>query len=197
MMEKSIEKTFDLFVDILVAKQEKPIKMQLFADDLQLIASEYPDLVEMFDSGKYGEVTIKPQTIGNTKYKYFIDAGTTMKKDEQIENQALTSILGLVLKSPQIRQEMQAKGKDIDIAEMLKRWIITSGVQDWEKIIVDFQGDPMAQAGMMGPDQMMQGQMGQEQMQQPQAVPQEQFDLSQIQDPAIREAAQSLFGGGM
>jgi hypothetical protein len=85
-----------------------------------------------------GKVKINPKMIKNSNFKFYIEPGTSMAKDTAMENQSLSGILTLVTKSPQIIQEMQAKGKMIDIAELIKRWVATSGVQDWEKIIVDF-----------------------------------------------------------
>ena len=137
MQEKAMEKVLDIFVDLMSKRQEKPLKMHLFDEDLHAIHDVRPDVVDMFESGEAGEVTIKPEELKETNFKFFIDAGTTMKKDEKVENETLTSILTLFLQSPTLLQEMRQKGKDIDFAELFKRWIITSGVQDWDKIFID------------------------------------------------------------
>lgn len=138
-MEQALEEVYDRFIDLLSVRQEKPIEMYLSEEDLKSIENVHPDVVEMFESGKYGKLTIKPKDIKESKYKFYIDSGSTIKQDEQIENQTLTSILELMMKNPQIREEMKQKGKDIDFAELFKRWIVTSGIKDWDKILVDFE----------------------------------------------------------
>lgn len=173
MMEQAVEELYDRFVDLITKKQEKPIEFAMFGKEIQKIQQLYPDVVEMFgeDSGK---VKINPKLIKNSNFKFYIEPGTSMAKDTAMENQALSGILTLIMKAPQIVQEMQSKGKMIDIAELIKRWVATSGVQDWEKIIVDFQ----PQGGNV---------MGQ---------PQPNLDLSVFQDPQIQQLAQEMFGQG-
>jgi len=173
MMEQAVEELYDRFVDLITKKQEKPIEFAMFGKDIQKIQQLYPDVVEMFNEDS-GKIKINPKMIKNSNFKFYIEPGTSMAKDTAMENQSLSGILTLVTKSPQIIQEMQAKGKMIDIAELIKRWVATSGVQDWEKIIVDFQ----PQGGNV---------MGQTQPN---------LDLSVFQDPQIQQLAQEMFGQG-
>lgn len=141
MLERAMGKIYEKFIDLIATKQEKPIKMYLGERDIQAIKEVNPDVVEMFESGKYGEVIIKPSHIKNTKYKYFIDAGSTLKKDEAIEHESLSETIEDVLKIPGADEQIARTGKVIlgsytfNYAEALKRKVITSGVQDWEKIV--------------------------------------------------------------
>lgn len=213
LLEKSVEKIYDKYVDLIATKQEKPIKMQLSKNDIDQIGRYNPDAKEMFenitkyDSGNGGEVVIKPDEIKNTKYKYFIDTGTTTKKDDQIENQVLSDLTQRILSLPGAAEEAKQTGKvtignkAIDIGESFKRIYITSGVQDAEKIISDIDMDDVQQGvtpGMqpsMPPSNMPQmeqpPQMPPMQMQQPmQGMPQDM--PAQGMDEGMSPEAQAL-----
>lgn len=145
MMEKSIEETFNIFIDLLVNRQEKPVDLYLFKQEIEQIRKVNPDVIEMLDDS-FGKASVKKgfwqKEDKSTKYRYFIDAGTTMKKDDVMENQSLTSMLSLIMKVPTFAaQAVQGKivigTKVFDFGEALQRWIITSGVGDWDKIIHD------------------------------------------------------------
>ncbi len=141
MMERALEEVLDRFVDLLTKRQEKPIKVYLAKEELDAIAKIHPDVVEMFQSGKYGQLIVKPSETKNLNCRFFIDAGSTLKKDELVENQNLTSILSLVLKLPGAIEQISQTGKVklgnlvIDFGELFKRWMITSGTKDWDKIV--------------------------------------------------------------
>lgn len=148
MMERALEKILDRFVDLLTKRQEKPIKVYITKEDIDAIKSINPDVVEMFESGKYGQLIIKPDETKNINCRFFIDAGSTLKKDEMIENETLTTILGFIFKIPGAIEQIQQTGKirlgdiSINFGELFKRWLITSGTQDWDKIISEEEQPP-------------------------------------------------------
>lgn len=152
MLEISTEKIFDRMIDLIAKRQEKPMELYLKEADLKAVSEIAPDVVEMFEVGNMGKVTIKPKDIANAEYRYEIDAGSTVKKDEIIENQTLTEILGFIMKMPGAMQAAAQGGliplgdKMFNLGEAVKRWVITSGVTDWDKIITD---NEQAQAGAM------------------------------------------------
>lgn len=141
MMERALEQVLDRFVDLITKKQEKPIKVYLSEQDLKAIAQINPDVVEMFESGKHGQLIVKPDETKNVNCRFFIDAGSTYKKDEMLENETLTQILSLIFKIPGAMEQIMKNGKvvlgdvAINFGELFKRWIISSGVQDWDKIV--------------------------------------------------------------
>lgn len=214
MMEKAIEETFNIFVDLLVTRQEKPIDLYLFKKEIEQVRQVYPDVVEIFDSGEFGKVSIKKGVLQNTKYRFYIDAGTTMKKDESVENQSLTDILTLILKVPQLLQQItrgviQIGKLSLDFGELLKRWLITSGVQDWEKIIRELTPEEMqglsggANGQPAGDSSVMPGSMpgahfmtppgesGAPGAGQPTGI-----DTTQFEDPQIRQLAEAIASYG-
>jgi hypothetical protein len=155
MLEISTEKIFDRMIDLVAKKQNKQMNLYLQEADLKAVADVAPDVVEMFEVGQMGSVTIKPSEISNCEYRYTIDHGSTVKKDEIMENQTLTEILGLVMKIPGAMESLANGGliplgdKNLNLGELLKQWIITSGTTNADKIITD---NEQAQAGVADPN---------------------------------------------
>jgi len=191
-IEDFCEELYDSFIDMIAQNQPKPIDINLFSGEIESIAKVYPDINEMYDKVS-GKLTIKPDSIKG-KYKFFIDSGSTVQKDNIQENQALMVILQTLMKLPNFRQELQSKGKDIDLAELIKRFIITTGIADSDKIIVDFTPEASPNAlGRTIPNEVV-GNIHQGQIPQP-PVQNSQNLLSNITDPQILEAAQKIMGG--
>jgi hypothetical protein len=196
-MEQFIENVYNKMIDILTKKQEKPIEIELFKDDIEKIAEFAPDVMEVYDSGTFGVAKISKKAIGNTKYRYTVDAGSTMKRDEEMENKNTAGLLGLYLSNPNIKAELQAEGKDLLVSELFKRIMRTGGIKDVDKVLVDL---PMA-----SPEGMEQPQMGQmdQQMEmemQGQGMPMQQPQMQGGQmppqggDPEIESIRQSIMG---
>lgn len=170
MMDIAIEKVYNKLIDVTVSRQEKPIKLKFMEDEITQIRNRYPDINEMVDE-KNGELIIKPDDIKDTKYKFNIDAGSTIKKDEMVENETLTSLIELIFQIPGAAQQIEQTGivkvgdKQINFGETVKRWIITSGVSDWDKIVEDAV-DMGVPEDMLSPEMM-----GQPQGQPPQGMP--------------------------
>lgn len=145
MMEKATEEVFNNMVDLMATQQqEKPIDLTLFEGDIKQIQSQYPDVMEMvksYKSGKAGQLTVTSKDLGagKTKYKYFIDAGTSLREDTETINQTLTNMLQLFIHSPQILQAMTQgpRPRSIDFGELISQWVNTSGLQDPSKIVVE------------------------------------------------------------
>jgi len=100
-LELAIEKTFDKFINLLASRQKHPIDLSIFGDEVKELSKNYDDIKDMveftqFDSKDAAQVIIKPQKDKSIKYRYFIDTGTTMRKDEVVENETLTSIIELL-----------------------------------------------------------------------------------------------------
>jgi hypothetical protein len=186
MMEQALEQINQKFIDLLATKQEKPIEVTLFKSDIEKIKESYPREeitsvfgggIQVFESGQAGKMTVSsdqwqegqaiegeeqadPETI---KFKYTIDPGSTMKKDDTEEHQALTDIMVLVLKFPNAMEQISQTGeftmgdKTFKFGEAMKRYILTAGVQDGEKIVQENKDNPEK----MGQEQNSQAQIQQ------------------------------------
>lgn len=145
MLEKATEEVFGNMIELVAnQQQEKPLDFNLFEGDIKQIQEQYPDVMEMvkvYKSGKAGKVTVTSKDLGagKTKYKYSIDAGTSLKEDTQQINQTLDSMITLFTEHPQIIQAMaQSKQpKTVDFGELISQWVNTSGLQDPSKIVID------------------------------------------------------------
>lgn len=195
MMEKTVEKTNNLILDLLTTKQEKPIDITLFEGEIAKLRQAYPDqaeqLAEFYESGTAAKmrVTKDMYTLPGgkpAKYRFDIEGGTTMKKDDAQEHAAITEILGLVTKIPDLAEQaasgtINLGNMSINFGELLKRHIITSGVQDSEKIISEIDvNSPDGQAQLQEQQYAQEAdvqmeQLGQliQQSQMPQGMPQE------------------------
>ncbi len=188
--EKAIEEVYNKMINLVAQKQEKPINFHVFSDEVATLEGLFPEenIIDLFESGDFGEVNIEkglfsdqkegvneetgaPEMIDvPTKFRFFIDHGTTAGKDDEKENALLEKYLALFLKNPQIIQSLEAKGYTIDMGELVKRDFITSGIQDWDKILVESGVNPEAAEGIGGdgstvpPEQGAEGMPTQEQM---------------------------------
>lgn len=172
MMEKAVEGLYEEMINLVSTNQEKPVDLHIFEAEIeQLKQAGLTDVMEVFESGKAAKITMSKRGkhgIGGCEYKYILDASTTMQKDQEAEHQTLNEIIQAITAAPQLLQVIQQYGKNLDVGELFKRYIISSGVTDWEKIITDQQQGTMSE-----------GQMDQE----------------QPQGPDINQVMQQLSGG--
>lgn len=167
MLEEFLEEITSRFINLTVEKMERPVVMRLIGTEVNEIAREYPDATEVFNSAERGlrngrgKVTVSKKML-KSKWDYEIDSGSTMVKDPLSESKAVNDLLKMVLEHPEVKMEFQKDGKEIDIPELVKRSIISKGIRDWDKIIVDVREkqmeNPQGQPGPQGPQPGPQGQ---------------------------------------
>lgn len=158
MLEITVEQVMDRMIDLIAKRQESDMEIYFKQKDLEAIKEVAGDVAEMFEVGNMGKIKIKHTEVNNTEYRYEIDQGSTTKKDEILENESLKELTGFVLeKIPGSAEALAGDGlvkvgsKKFDLGEAFKRITISSGVSDWDKIIIDDPNDESAQ--MEQPDQ--------------------------------------------
>lgn len=187
MMEQALQDVFGQFIDVTTKNLEKRIAIRLFAREIEDIKESHPDVVEIFESGKSNPKKGRAQVKFNkkdidSKWDYQIDTGSTMKKDDVKESQALTEIFQVAISSPQLAAALMEKEKELDIAELMKRILILKGIQDWDKIIVDKDMDDVEpQQAPQNPVEGIPGPQG--------GIPQQGM---QFNDPEIAAMAQQM-----
>lgn len=165
MMDIAIEGIYNKMIDVMLARQEKPIKLKFMQSEIERIKKRYPDVNEVLKGDK-GELVIKPTDVADTKYRFNIDTGSTVQKDQALENENLTSLIELIFKIPGAPEQITQTGfikignKQINFAETIKQWIITSGTHDWDKIIEDAK-EMGIEEGMLPPQEQVQPPMQQ------------------------------------
>lgn len=186
MMEQTIDQLYSRWIALTVNKMEKSVHMRLFKDEIADIQAVYPDVVELYDSGR-GGITVKKQDIDD-KYDFVLETGSTTKPDIEGEQNNLTVILKAVLENPQIIEALAQNGKTVDLSELFKRWLVAGNAKDWEKIIIDLPqegGEP--QPELSPQDQDLMAQYGQ--AEQPTGAPDPMAEMvGDIQDPEIQQA---------
>lgn len=199
MMEQALEQVLDNFVNLTAKNIEKPITLRLFKNEIEQIEKVYPDVTHMFTSGERGDVLITKDKFEDTSFDFQITSGSTYKADQQEELNNVRALLSMAIdpqSSKVLNEALARKGKMIDVAELFERTVISSGTQDWDKIIVDIPTDEqVGQASLNGQQPNMEGQ-GEMSGQAPTPQPQEQMapqPQTTLQDPNIRAFAEQLF----
>lgn len=145
-MEQFLTKVSKKFVNLMSKQSTGTIQFRMFEEEIDQLSMTYPDVAEMYDK-KTGKINIDKKKMGNLLYDYEIVSGSTYAVDQKQQQQNLTGLMNLVL-NPQtfqlVEQSLQKEGKTLKIGEMFTRIISNSGIQDWDKIVVDIKNDPQA-----------------------------------------------------
>jgi len=147
-------------VTIMSKKQTVPIDIEIFDEDIQKIQEKYPDAdLAVFDSGETATLRVSPDELNDeeksVKYKFIIDNGTTLRKDESIQNETLLGIINAYAGNPAIEQAMLKDGKRLNMAEVYKRFVQTSGVENPDKLFEDVEQEQNMLEPSMTPEDMM------------------------------------------
>lgn len=187
-MEQSIEHLTEAMANLFANKHEVDVDIPImFKDELKRIDSQFLDEkdsgdspIEVYDSEEAGMLHLKGGHLKKVEIRFNVDASSTLKREQAAEHESLTEVLGLVLKSPELLQVLQQDGKKLDLGELMKRWLISSGVDDAEKILTEVEGtDPMS---------MMQSQVAPQVGQLPPAYQ----PGAGVSDPSIQAAIEAL-----
>lgn len=174
MLEKMLESLIEGMINLLGENQEKPINFHIFDADVERIVKEFgtrpkpetddngmatlnsqinapankpPKYMKMV-SPKMAQLSLPKSLLGG-KYKFVIDASSTMAQDQEKENQTLIEILDFYFQGkPIIDQELQAEGLQFQGGQAIKEAIYSSGLQNPDKIITEApQEEAMQQMG--------------------------------------------------
>jgi hypothetical protein len=192
-LEKCLEDLLEGMINLLAEKQEKPINFHIFDADVEQVMQRFgttsasgevikaPDF--MSPMGRSAKLTVAKSLIKGA-YRYIVDASSTMREQEEAQNESLVQIMNLYIANPQVYDQLlQREGYQFKFGSALKTFIYNSGINDPDSIITKINQQPGQQ-----------GQPGQPvQMQPAQINP---AHLQSIQDPQIRQVAQQLFGQG-
>jgi len=143
MMEDTIDQIYTRWIALITNKLERPQVIRIFESEIEEIQEIYKDekILEVFKSGKRGNAQIdKSQFIENgepVKFDFELETGSTMKKNLDEERAIFGGMLTELVSNPRFLEEVRVKNKDIDIGELFKRYLIASGVKDWDRILIE------------------------------------------------------------
>lgn len=143
-MEQFITKVNKKYVNLISKKKTGNIQFRMFEKEMEQIGQDHPEVLEMYDQ-KSGKLTINKKKMGNLIYDYEIVSGSTYAIDQKQQQQNLIGLF-TALTNPAVYQliqgELQKEKKTLNVGEMITRIFSNSGIQDWDKIIVDRTNDP-------------------------------------------------------
>lgn len=139
-MEQYLKKTYTKMINLISKKQDSAITIRMFEPEIEDLARSYPEIKEMYDTST-GKLTIDKKTTGSTMYDWEIVSGSTYALDEKSQQDNLAALIQMFTANPQtgmqLVQWLDQEGYTVKIGEMFKKMISKSGIQDWDKIIVE------------------------------------------------------------
>lgn len=156
MMETSMQNLYERMINLVSTNQEKPINLHIFDGEIKdLREAGLEDVMEVFDSGKAGKITITKNGgkgkngkygLGGCEYCYQIDIGSTMESDQTVEHQNLKELIEIYMKDPMLGYQLQQDGKKFNLGNTFERYVQTSGVPDADLIISDIDQKQVQEA---------------------------------------------------
>ena len=144
-MDQFTSNVIKKMVNLMSIKADGSTQIRMFQDEIEQLAEDYPEVKEMYDE-KTGKLNINKKKMGSVLYDYEIVEGSSFSVDEDMQMKNLTSMIEMLTKNPQLIQEAQQRGIDINMGEMIKRVISKSGIQDWDKIVTEMKDEDKADA---------------------------------------------------
>jgi hypothetical protein len=152
MMEDTIKEIYERWIALITHNLKVPQVLRIYEGEIQEIQKVYPKekILEIFKSGKRGNLTIDNKYFKDNKDKiidfdFELETGSTMKKNIEDEGMVISSIiqsLSTKVGNMTILEEIRQKGKDVDIAELYKRWVALQ-LKDYDKIIIEPESTEM------------------------------------------------------
>lgn len=207
MMEDTLNEVYLRFILLYAYKQETKVTMRLFKREIEDIEKNAPDvmaLVKKYKSGERGTIEVDKSNLaedGNpVEWDYEMEVGSTTRPNIESDQENITAILKAVLENPDINKYLAAQGKQVDIGELFRQWIMAGGRKDVDKIIVPLE----QQAKQLKPNVVPnnQEQIIPEDMPpvetppvNPEATPAAAGPGGNIQDPEIKNLIATVLGG--
>lgn len=194
MYEQAYGELIELFIEMLIANNDVPIEFYVHDESVQKARSldltgESED--EKEDAKNMVRVVI-PKSKLKGQFRFVVDMGSSMVKDDMEEHQRAAEIIGFVKEAggpDALNQMLLQEGKRFNFAELLEKYFKSSGLKDAEEIVTDIPKEEMQaiqqQQMMMQQQAQMQAQqqqMAQQQMMQQPPMPQERAVAQSPQD---------------
>lgn len=139
-MEKFITAVMRKFCNLLEKKQPEALTVRLFQEEIADITRTNPELGEYYDEDS-GQLTVKKGK-GSNLYDYEIVSGSTFAVDQKSQQDNISSLIDLYVKSQTpngntLAMDLEKEGYTLKFGELFKRVVSNSGIQDWDKILIE------------------------------------------------------------
>lgn len=140
-MEQFLRQFYTKSVNLISKKQSSAITLRLFEEEVKELARSYPEIADMYDE-KTGKLSIDKSKTGSVTYDYEIESGSTYALDQKSQLDNIQQYIALYLEKqgPQgnlLKQALKEEGFEFKFGELFKKGITNSGIQDWDKILVE------------------------------------------------------------
>lgn len=213
-MEQYLSEVMKKFTNLLSKKQTSAITVRMFQPEIETLAKSYPEIQEAYNPDT-GKLTIKKNAKSDL-YDYEIVSGSTYAVDQDQQQKNLAAMLQLFQSSQTpngnlLVQQLKSEGYDFKFGELMKRIISSSGIQEWDKILVEMTEGEKADQVLEGDKQQFQQalmqmngnvsntppQPGQPQGQPPPGTTPPQMGQTSPQQPMPPQMSQGMIGNGM
>lgn len=148
-MERFINQVMRKMVNLLEKKQPNSLTVRMFEDEIESLSRNNPDIAQQYDK-ESGKLTVNKGK-GSNLYDYEMVSGSTFAVDNKTQQDNLSSLIDLYLKSqtPQgntLVADLDREGYTLKFGELFKRVVASSGIQDWDKVLVDKTEEEKAEA---------------------------------------------------
>jgi len=192
-MEQYLKKVYKKMVNLISKKQSSAITLRLFENEVEELARSYKDIEQMYDP-KTGKVTIDKKTTGSTVYDYELVSGSTFALDQKSQQDNLTNLLTMFTANPQMGdaliQKLDQEGFTVKLGELFKKVVSNSGIQDWDKIVVEKTPEEKDDAILMQQQQQLQMAMQQAVSGNMNQVPTQPGQMEQQMQPQMEQLPQ-------
>lgn len=182
-MEQFVKEVMRKMVNLLGKKQSSDIEIRMFPDEIEELKKTVKNAGEMYDEAT-GKMSIPKNKSKSVLYDYEIVSGSTFAMDQKSQQENLARLLELYRSSqtPQgniLEMKLKEEGYKFSFAELFKRIVSNSGIQDWDKILEEMSeeeqgGQILDQDAQTFQQMLQQMQGGQQPMNQVPPMPQEQ-----------------------
>lgn len=149
--ERFITNTMKKFVNLVSKKMSGSVAIRMFEGEIEELSKSYKEIKEMYDE-KTGKLSIPKNKFGSVLYDYEIVPGSTYAVDQKQQQDSLVNLFGMMSQNLQVNPQsgevtsplveaLKKEEKQFKFGEALERIIANSGVQDWDKIVVDTTDD--------------------------------------------------------
>ena len=139
-MEQFVKEMVNRMINLMAKKSDSSVAVRMFEDEIEEMSKEYPDVAEMYDE-KTGKLNIESKSFGKALYDYEIVSGSMFLVDQEAQQKNINGLVGMIFGNQMLLQQALQTGYvnvgpvKISVGELMKRSIVNSGIQDWNKIV--------------------------------------------------------------
>jgi len=179
-MEQFVKEMVNRMVNLMAKKADSSVAIRMFEDEIEEMIQEYPDMAEMYDE-KTGKLNIESKSFGKALYDYEIVSGSMFLVDQEAQQKNINGLVGMIFNNQALLQQALQTGYvnigpvKVSVGELMKRSIVNSGIQDWNKIVEEEKPEESAERLFEETNQQFISAVQQMQQQEGQPMPQQQM----------------------